>query len=245
MFVYDGLSLPSVPENCDLRPAMEIWRDHVYDKLIPLETGMTIVDIGASIGFFSFYASQKVGSTGRVIAFEPEPTSYRALVENIEANQAINVMPVQMGLWNECSCKNICPTPILTGSSFMDCADGINVKVERLDRVLPKLGITHVDFVKIDAEGAAMHILEGATDILPNIENFAIAAYHTQENANQIETFLRENGFRTKSLRRYGLYPFVYATRNLNINLQYIETWQILLVGSVGLLTLYFILRKK
>jgi len=245
MFVYDGLTLASVPQNCDLRPAPEIWRDHVYDKLIPLETGMTVVDIGASIGFFSFYASQKVGTIGKIIAFEPEPMSYKALVENIEANQAINIVPVQMGLWNECTCKVICPTPVLTGSSIMNCADGINVKVGRLDRVLPKLGITHVDFVKIDAEGAAMHILEGASEMLPNIDNFAIAAYHSQEDAGQIETFLRENGFRTKTLRRYGFYPFVYATRNPNINLQYIETWQVLLAGSVGILTLYFILRKQ
>jgi FkbM family methyltransferase len=206
---------------------------------------MTVVDIGASIGFFSFYASQKVGSTGKVIAFEPEPTSYRALVENIEANQATNVIPIQMGLWSECTCKDICPTPVLTGSSFMNCADGINVKLGRLDRILPKLGITHVDFVKIDAEGAAMHILEGSTEMLSSIENFAIAAYHTQENVRQIEKFLGEYGFRTRMLRRYGLYPFVYATRNPNINLQFVETWQILLVGSVGLLALYFILRKR
>jgi len=245
MFVYDGLTLASVPQNCDLKPTLEIWRDHVYDKLFPLETGMTVVDIGASIGFFSFYASQKVGPTGRVIAFEPEPTSYRALVENIEANQAINVMSVEMGLWSECTCKDICPTLGLVGSSFFNCADGINAKLGRLDRVLPKLGITHVDFVKIDTEGAAMQILEGATEILPCIENFAIAAYHRQENAAQIESFLREYGFRTKTLRRYGLYPFVYATRNPSINLQYVETWQVLLVGGVGILALYFILRKR
>jgi len=242
-YSYGDLKLVSIPPNCDLLPVPEIWSAHVYDKLIPLKTGMTVIDIGANIGIFALYASQKIGETGKVIAFEPEPISYGALEENIK--QAFNVIPVKVGLWSECGCKEICPTSNLVTSSYFQCANGVETQIARLDKILPKLGITHVDFVKIDAEGAAMQILEGATEILPSIENFAIAAYHRQENANQIESFLREYGFRTKILRRYGLYPFVYATRNPSINLQYVETWQVLLVGGVGILALYFILRKR
>lgn len=232
-----------------MAPADEIEKDRIYDKIIPIRAGMTVVDVGASIGFFSVYASQKVGASGKVIAFEPEPTSFNALVEN--TSQLSNVVPVQKAVWNQAGKLTLYPTSVLTGSSLFKAESifaqsmwfptdkAVSVETVRLDTILPEMGITHVDFLKMDAEGAGNKILEGTQGIIHEIDNFAIAAYHTQENPKEMVKFLEANGFRTKTLLRYGVTPYVYATRDSTINLAYIELWQVLAVAGFGGLLLY------
>ena len=51
-----------------------------------LGPGMTMLDLGAHVGFFSLIASRCVGSSGKVYAFEPQPEVYDVLVRNIKAN---------------------------------------------------------------------------------------------------------------------------------------------------------------
>lgn len=243
------MNLLAVPPNCDMTPRDEIEKDRIYDKLIPLRAGMTVVDVGASIGFFSMYASQKIGATGKIVAFEPEPTSFNALVVN--TSQLGNVVPVQKAVWNQSGNLTLYPTSILTGSSLFKAESifaqslwfptdkAVSVETVRLDTILPEMGITHVDFVKIDAEGAGNKILEGTQGIIREIDNFAIAAYHTQENPREMVNFLKANGFRTKTLLRYGITPYVYATRDPTINLAYIELWQVLAIAGFGGLIFY------
>ena len=234
------MELVSIPPNCDMNPMSEIVDDKIYDKLIPLQTGMTVVDIGASIGIFSLYASEKVGASGKVIAFEPEPSSYDALVANTRNS---NVIPVQKALWNASGKTTMYLSKVHTGSSlFPDVSwfpanQTVSVDTCRLDEILPEMGVTHVDFIKIDTEGAGNKILEGATGMMPYIDNFAIAAYHAPlESPQKMVDLLRANGFRTKVLRRYGMTPYVYATRDPNLNLFYIESWQIGAIFGLALL---------
>lgn len=243
------MNFVAVPPNCDMAPADEIEKDRIYDKLLPLKAGMTVVDVGASIGFFSMYASEKVGASGKIIAFEPEPTSFNALVMN--TSQLKNVVPVQKAVWNQKGKLTLYPTSILTGSSLFKAESvfaqsvwfptdkSCSVETVRLDTILPEMHITHVDFVKIDAEGAGNKILEGTQGIIHEIDNFAIAAYHTQENPQEMIKFLKANGFRTKMLLRYGVTPYVYATRDPAVNLAYVELWQVLAIVGFGGLLLY------
>jgi FkbM family methyltransferase len=44
--------------------------------------GMTVLDIGANIGFYSQILSKLVGATGKVHAFEPSPRNFKFLVKN-------------------------------------------------------------------------------------------------------------------------------------------------------------------
>src|SRR5437868_2900333 len=50
------------------------WQPEVWESLSPkLREGSVFLDVGAHIGYFSLKAAPKVGKTGRVIAFEPNP----------------------------------------------------------------------------------------------------------------------------------------------------------------------------
>ena len=56
-----------------------------------VETGGTIVDVGANIGLYTVESSLVVGASGRVIAIEAAPSHVRTLSKNIELNEMSNV----------------------------------------------------------------------------------------------------------------------------------------------------------
>ena len=51
-----------------------------------LQPGDTVVDVGAHVGYYSLLAGRVVGPTGRVFAFEPEPSNYRRLRDHLVQN---------------------------------------------------------------------------------------------------------------------------------------------------------------
>ena len=55
-------------------------------QLTTCRPGGTVLDIGGNIGIFSLWASERVGPPGRVVAVEPLPPIFDALVHNIAAH---------------------------------------------------------------------------------------------------------------------------------------------------------------
>ena len=51
-----------------------------------LEPGMTLLEIGANIGYYTLIGLQHVGPTGTVIALEPSPVNLNWLSENLQLN---------------------------------------------------------------------------------------------------------------------------------------------------------------
>ncbi len=56
-----------------------------------LKPGMTVMDIGANIGYYSLMASQIIGPAGRVFSFEPNPELGRNLEQTIRDNHITNI----------------------------------------------------------------------------------------------------------------------------------------------------------
>ena len=54
----------------------------IFSKL--LEKGDLFIDVGANIGLMSIYAAMKVGESGNVHAFEPDPETFKILFEVIK-----------------------------------------------------------------------------------------------------------------------------------------------------------------
>src|SRR2546423_15431315 len=56
--------------------------------------GMTFVDVGAYVGYFTILASTWIGASGRVYAFEPDALAYQFLALNVKRNACANVILV-------------------------------------------------------------------------------------------------------------------------------------------------------
>ena len=56
---------------------------------------MTLLDIGANVGYFSLLGARAVGPAGTVVAIEPEPANYALLCANIWDARVGNVEPIR------------------------------------------------------------------------------------------------------------------------------------------------------
>jgi FkbM family methyltransferase len=138
-----------------------------------LRPGMTVVDVGAHHGLYTLLAAKCVGRRGKVIAFEPSRRERRRLLWHIRVNGCRNVIVEACALGNQAGeadlvivegahdwCNSLRPPAV------NEQTETSRVAVERLDDALRRLGVDAVDFVKLDAEGAELSVLQGAGEFL-------------------------------------------------------------------------------
>jgi FkbM family methyltransferase len=192
-----------------------------YFKYYSLKEGDTVIDGGAYLGDFTLYAAKVVGNSGRVIAFEPDLSNYKKLLENIVLNNIDNVIVINKGLYSENT--NLKFYNDSSGGSFLisenleSKPNGIvEVPVAKLDDEMDRLGISSVDFIKMDIEGAEIEALKGCKKILESTcLNLAIASYHILDGnptCKRLEKFLLGWGYNVltanpQHLTTYGWKP--------------------------------------
>jgi FkbM family methyltransferase len=70
-----------------------VWEAGETANLVELlQPGMTFLDVGAHVGYYSVIAGKIVGPLGLVIAFEPEPRNFELLTANTWQNGLTNVV---------------------------------------------------------------------------------------------------------------------------------------------------------
>ncbi len=65
-----------------------------------------------------------------------------------------------------------------------------------ISELMASLKIEHIDYLKINAEGAELNILKRLS-CWEKVSKVAIAAHHYAEEAEEIQNFLRRVGFKT------------------------------------------------
>ena len=175
--------------------------EHNWEKYYTLKQGDIFVEGGAFWGRYVIIASEKVGPQGRVIAIEPSPVNIATLEKLIERRGLKNVTLVRKALWSKRGRETFCVDGNPAGHKLTP--SGVNlieVEVDAIDNILEELGITVVNLLAADVEGAEAEILRGAERSLTTkkIQNLAIAAYHLgsyQQVQVQIIDFLTSKGY--------------------------------------------------
>jgi FkbM family methyltransferase len=130
--------------------------------------GMVVADIGANVGFYTLQIAKWVGPTGRVIAFEPDPYSFRLLQEragksghsNVELHPlAVGDTPGKATLY--CGASNRADNR-LHASPEEPRSEQHLVDVCTLDGFLAGNGAQKIDALKIDVQGSEEDVLRGA-----------------------------------------------------------------------------------
>ena len=168
--------------------------DHklIYNEFEQMETefvkrllrrNMTVVDAGAHHGLYTLLASKRVRWHGRVIAVEPSPRECARLEKHLRLNRCSNTDlvacalgedPGEMDLYLVDGVQDWCNS--LRPPAVDEPVRTIRVSVRRLDDVLEKLGVSKVDFLKLDVEGAELSVLYGAMKLLHRESRPAILA---------------------------------------------------------------------
>lgn len=135
-----------------------------------VESGDVCVDVGANFGWYTILMAAQCGPAGQVHAFEPVPSIYAELEGNVALNRRLSpVFLNQLALADREATKEIHTfADIPSGhASFSPgrsiVAETLACEVAPLDHYLETHEVTHVDFLKVDIEGAEMMFLEGAS----------------------------------------------------------------------------------
>ena len=154
------------------------WQPEVWSSTAPaLSEGSVFFDVGAHIGYFSIKAAARVGKTGRVVAFEPNPETLPLLRDNVAANHFQNVIVEPIACTDSEQMLTLYAAPELnTGASSLsqenasvsseEAARPFTVRGRPIDDVIEELGLTRLDAMKIDVEGAEVIVLRGAVKTL-------------------------------------------------------------------------------
>ena len=220
---------PLVPVRMEVEPGVNILldpEDHVSRWILVrgqweaeswaiikqhLPVGGTFVDVGAHIGYFSLKAARVVGSKGHVIAVEPNPDTMRQLRDNIQASgaNAIAVQPVACSV-SEGELGLFAALRANTGETSLSRANAqqsgglgavYHVRARPLDAIIQESGVSRVDVMKIDVEGAELLVLKGAEQTLARYGPTLIVEVSDGQlqsmgaSAAELKEFLRSQGY--------------------------------------------------
>lgn len=168
---------------------------------------MTVVDVGANIGYFTVLASRLVGPGGRVHAVEPDPRNLELLERNAASAGNVNVHPV--AAWDEDGEIAFAPGGESTMWSHVGDGDQL-VPCARLETLITE----PVQFVKIDTEGADGRVVRGMGGLLSS-QPVVIAEYFARGPAGEdLLVACREVGYRpARALTRFGIGAPMWTTR--------------------------------
>lgn len=165
--------------------------------------GDTALDIGGCWGDTALWLAHVVGPTGMVHTFEPGSQNRALLHANLDLNPELKP---RIQVWNEAvgpSAGEVLwmQDTIAAGLTMESDQDQdpdrplSSVITESIDNLVAEHYIEHVDFVKVDVEGADLGVLEGAAKtIAEQRPRLALAIYHKPDDLAVIPDFVASLG---------------------------------------------------
>jgi FkbM family methyltransferase len=136
-----------------------------------IQPGEQVLDIGANVGYTTALMGSRVGTRGKVLAFEPHPLLFRQLVENVgrfrKRYDFGNIELYENAVSNRAgNVTLVCPAEFMSNDGVAQVADwvvasGDEIQVQAiiLDELLNDRGCFTV--AKIDVEGHELQVLQG------------------------------------------------------------------------------------
>lgn len=214
-----------MPDGSDVafRPHDQCIVDEVYGQGVysgaEILPGQVVVDVGAHIGVFTLMAARRVGPAGRVVSFEPSPRTQELLRRNLAANGLswVRFHPLAVAdaegsaeLFVADDASNNPAADTLTASAGRK---GVTVRLRRLDDVLAEEGVTRVDHLKIDVEGAEQRVLDGAPRTLAATRRIVMEVHPPRVAKDEMLKRLASLGFSCRIVSEGPGSVIVEATR--------------------------------
>ena len=148
----------------------------VYEKpetkflLSVFRPGMTFLDVGANLGYYTALAIAHIGKEGKIIALEPDNENFSYLQRTIRANNAENVICIQKAAADRAGKLTLYVSSENRGDNRLysnNLSDGsYEVDVSTVDALLGENGVSQVDLVKIDVQGFERQVFQGMKETI-------------------------------------------------------------------------------
>ena len=149
--------------------------------------GDNVIEVGAFLGYYAMYVAQQVGYDGSVIAIEAIPSNYEILKKNFKTNCPDNATGISMAVGDKKGEVVFYQSTGQIGSmredvvaKFSNRYNQMSVKSDTLDNITNDLGLGRIDLMIIQVNGNEVDVLNGASDCLERVGNFAVAAPYSR-----------------------------------------------------------------
>lgn len=164
-----------------------------FQAIFKPKVGDLVLDIGAHIGKYSVMASKSVGAGGKVIAIEADPDNFKLLRLNIETNHLQDrVYAINAAAWNEVTTISLF-RDVFSGrhSVYKRAENSILINTVTVDELVQHDGLTKIDWMKVDIEGAEYAVLLGAKETIATKKlKLLLLEVHNRETLNLIRQLL-------------------------------------------------------
>lgn len=144
-----------------------------------VKEGDIIVDVGAGVGEEVMILSKLVGPSGKVIAIEAHPNTYKSLEYCKAKNKLENVQILNVAVSDQNGTINIEGETNSLASRVNRDNDKSGYKIPALtiDQILEDNNLNRVDFLKVNIEGAEQLLIKGLKNSLSKIKSMAISCH--------------------------------------------------------------------
>lgn len=159
-----------------------------------IKKGDVVLDIGANIGFYTRILSALAGDTGKVYAFEPDPTNFSHLQKN--AGHLKNVVLIRKAVSDQTGKINLYHSDLLNVDHKTYATEDFSSQSE-IDSVKADDAIENkkVDFIKIDIQGYEHFAFQGMQEIFRLNNDLKIIAelypYGLNNSGVEVAEFIR------------------------------------------------------
>lgn len=185
--VYDPNYVKNIPLNEYHKSYMikEIFEDKIYEEIFQVKEGDVVVDIGASVGPFSYSILDK--KPKMIYCVEPSISEFKTIKKNLPFDNVIFIN------------KGITHSDCLTKSNFIFGGDN-EFNGTKFSSFIKHNHIDYIDFLKTDCEGGEYHIfMDENMDFLLNNVGCIVGEWHLGTASEQTEF----RYFRDKYLKQF------------------------------------------
>ncbi|MBC8034387.1 MAG: FkbM family methyltransferase, partial [Chitinophagaceae bacterium] len=210
----DPLYLRTLSGDLDIFYELFWKRAYNYPGLI-CDTAAVIIDLGAHVGISGLFFLNKCADAV-IYAVEPAPANFSLLCKNhAKAIAAGKIRPLQAAINDKDGYLGLKNSLFSYNNKTIAAVDNEpQVKAISLNTLVREYGITRVDILKIDIEGAESPLFSGSLDWLPLVRQI-IMELHSVEDEVLCLNVLTRNGFRIHALKSNGTDRLFFATRLL------------------------------
>jgi FkbM family methyltransferase len=146
--------------------------------------GMTVIDLGANIGYYTLIESKLVGSEGKIVAVEPNSENIKFLKLNIQKNGIKNVTVIEAAIGDRDGFDTLHLSETSNWHSMISNPslkqlNSVEVKVRQLDNLIEELGVS-VSLIRMDIEGYEINVIRGMIRTLQKYGPRLVVELHPQ-----------------------------------------------------------------
>ena len=206
----NGCPLVLIPNDVGISEELLIYNVHepfsTNILMKNLREGMVCLDIGANLGYYATLESKMVGKTGKVIALEPSPVSFKYLERNLDLQNESNYEALNLACGGEDGEVRFLITPksnlnrvLKEDEEAPSDMNVVKVPMKKLDTFLKEKSLKKLDFIRMDVEGYEKQILEGGKESIRKFKPMIQVEVHLQrlgkDNTKKLLEGLKTHGY--------------------------------------------------